>query len=267
MRERGMRVRKTLEFIKIGFKQRLVYRSSTIWGFIAAALALFLQIMLWKTLLESNLKNDGRELSDFVMYLCITAFIGTLTNCSITETIAALVRDGSIASSFTRPTSFKNQILSVQIGDNLHRLLFTQVFPIALVFAIYGVKLPGLANGLYFFASALLGAVIAFELQYTTGLLAFFLTQTWYVRFYYNGFMTVFGASAIPLWYYPEWLASISYFLPFRYISYEPVCIFLQTTAAPWQVLLFQLAWIAVVWLIQTMMWHAAQRKLVVQGG
>lgn len=262
-----MRVRKTFEFIKIGFKQRLVYRSSTIWGFIAAALALFLQIMLWKTLLESNLKNDGRELSDFVMYLCITAFIGTLTNCSITETIAALVRDGSIASSFTRPTSFKNQILSVQIGDNLHRLLFTQVLPIAVVLAIFGVKVPSLANGLYFLASAILGTVIAFEFLYVTGLLAFFLTQTWYVRFYYNGLMTVFGASAIPIWYYPDWLAKISYFLPFRYISYEPVRIFLQDAANSAQILLFQLGWIAVLWGIEAMMWRAAQRKLVVQGG
>lgn len=260
-------MRKALEFIKIGFKQRLVYRSSTIWGFIAAALALFLQIKLWQALLESNLKNDGRTLADFVIYLSITAFIGTLTNCSITETIAALVRDGSIASSFTRPTSFKNQILSVQIGDNLHRLLFTQILPIAVVLAPFGVKVPSLANGLYFLASAILGTVIAFEFLYVTGLLAFFLTQTWYVRFYYNGLMTVFGASAIPIWYYPGWLARVSYFLPFRYISYEPVRIFLQDTAEPGKTLLLQLGWIAVLLMIETAMWRGAQRKLVVQGG
>lgn len=260
-------MRSMLEFIKAGFKQRMIYRSSTLWGLVASALVLFLQIKLWQVLLSSSAIQDSRTLTDMVAFLVINALLAALTKCNAAETLAALIGDGSISCSLTRPISLKKQVVCERIGMNLHFMLFTVLLPAVVAIAVYGISLPNLQNGLMFAVSAVLGAVIIFEIQYILGMVAFFLTTVWFASFYITGFMTLFGATAIPLWYYPEWLANLCYFLPFRYITYEPILIFLQNAANPLQTILVQLLWIGGLCLLEKLVWRRAERKLVVQGG
>ena len=260
-------MRTLLNFVQAGFKQRIIYRSSTLWGLVASALVLFLQIRLWQVLLASNAIQDGRTLADMVAFLVINALLAALTRCDAASTLAGLIGDGSISCSLTRPISLKKQVVCEQIGVNLHFVLFTVLLPAAVAIAIYGISLPDLSHGLLFVVSAALGAVILFEIQYMIGMLAFFLTTVWFANFYVTGFMTLFGATAIPLWYYPDWLANLCYWLPFRYITYEPILIFLQDAANPLQTILLQLLWICGLCLLERFVWRRAERKLVVQGG
>lgn len=258
---------KWMEFLKAGFKQRIIYRSSTLWGLVASTLVLFLQIKLWQVLLSSSAIQDGRTLSDMVAFLVINALLASLTKCNAAETIAALVRDGSISCSLTRPVSLKEQVVCEQIGVNLHYMIFTVLFPAALAVILYGMSLPNALYGLLFIISAVLGAVILFEIQYIIGMVAFYLTTVWFASFYISGFMKLFGATAIPLWFYPDWLANLCNWLPFRYVTYEPILIFLQDTPNPLQTILIQLLWIGVLCLLEKFVWYRAERRIVVQGG
>lgn len=256
-----------LEFVKAGFKQRIVYRSSTLWGLVASTLTLFLQIRLWQVLLSSAILQDDRTLTDMVAFLVINALLASLTRCDAAGTLASLIGDGSISCSLTRPISLKKQIVCEQIGVNLHFVLFTVLLPAAVAIVIYGIQLPDVSYGLLFAFSALLGAVILFEIQYILGMVAFFLTTVWFASFYVSGFMKLFGATAIPLWYYPDWLANVCYCLPFRYITYEPILIFLEDAPNPLQTIGIQLLWIGALLFLEQLVWHRAERKLVVQGG
>lgn len=260
-------MKKILEFIKIGFKQRIIYRSSTLWALISSFLVLFLQIKLWQVLLASSVALDNRTLLDMVAFLVINLFLISLTTCNAAGMIESLIRDGSVSSNLTRPISFKKQIMGVQIGANLHFLLFTALLPAAVAITIYGIKFPDFSNALLFCVSALLGAVITFEIQYIMGLLAFFLVTVWFSNFYFTGFMTLFGATAIPLWYYPDWLANLCYCLPFRYITYEPILIFLEDSPNRLRTILIQILWIGALFLLEKLVWGKAERKLIVQGG
>ncbi len=254
-------------FVKTGFKQRIIYRTSTLWKLVASALVLFLQIKLWQVLLSSSAIQDGRSLTDMVAYLVINALLASLTRCNAADTLASLIGDGSISCSLTRPISLKKQILCEQIGANLHAMLFTVLLPAALALALYGMTLPDVWHGVVFVVSAMLGAVILFEIQYIIGMVAFYLTTVWFASFYISGFMKLFGATVIPLWYYPDWLANLCYCLPFRYITYEPILIFLQEASNPLQTIGIQLLWIGALLLLEQFVWRRAERRLVVQGG
>lgn len=202
-----------------------------------------------------------------VAFLVINLFLTSLTTCNAAGMIESLIGDGSVSSNLTRPISFKKQIMWVQIGANLHFMLFTVLLPTAVAIAMYGIKLPDFSNGLLFCVSAILGTVIIFEIQYIMGLLAFFLVNIWFANFYFTGFMTLFGATAIPLWYYPDWLANLCYWLPFRYITYEPILIFLQDSPNRLRTILIQILWIGALFLLEKLVWGKAERKLIVQGG
>ena len=260
-------MKKIIEFVKVGFKQRIVYRKSTFWGLLASTLLLFLQIRLWQVLLSTNIVQNNKALVDMVAFLVINALLAALTKCDAAGTIASLVGDGSISCSLTRPISLKRQVVCTQIGSNLHLLLFTVILPTLAVIVIYGITLPKAENGIMFLISSALGAVIMFEIQYIIGLLAFFLTTIWFANFYITGFMTLFGATAIPLWYYPTWLQKICSFLPFRYITYEPIVIYLGNSQDHLKTLGIQLLWICILFFLEHYIWHKAERKLVVQGG
>ncbi len=260
-------MRKVGAFIKAGFRQRIIYRSSTLWRLVASTLVLFLQIKLWQVLLSSSAIQDGRTLTDMIAFLVINALLDSLTSCNAASTLASLIGDGSISCAMTRPISLKKQVVCEQIGVNLHYMLFTALLPAIVAVVIYGISLPDLPHALLFLVSAVLGAVIIFEIQYILGMVAFYLTTVWFADFYVSGFMKLFGATVIPLWYYPDWLANLCYCLPFRYITYEPVLIFLQDTPNPLQTIFIQLLWIAALVLLEKIVWRRAERKLVVQGG
>ncbi len=71
---------------------------------------------------------------------------------------------------------------------NLHFMLFTVLLPAVVAIAVYGISLPNLQNGLMFAVSAVLGAVIIFEIQYILGMVAFshnrLVCKLLYNRFY-----------------------------------------------------------------------------------
>lgn len=75
--------------------------------------------------------------------------------------------------------------------------------------------------------------------------------------------------TTIPLWFYPDWLNKISFFLPFRYVTFEPINFFLGKTAImdAWIPLLTAFLWLAGLSLLDRLVWQAAVKKLAVNGG
>jgi len=256
-----------LEYIKIGFKEELIYRSSIIWGLLTSVLAMFVQIKFWQVLISASAISDGRSIGQYVVFIVINSVVSMLTGTRAAYMIEQYINDGTISCALTIPATLKKQILFHDFGGNLNVLLFTVLPPAIIMALIYGFSLPDLKNGLLFVVSVTLGALISFEVKYIIGLTAFFLITIWFSDFFLQGFMTLFGASAIPLWFYPDWLAKVSLFLPFRYISYEPILIFLGESESPLTAIILQLAWLAVLFLIEKLVWRRAERKLIVQGG
>lgn len=73
----------------------------------------------------------------------------------------------------------------------------------------------------------------------------------------------------VPIWFYPEFLKSVSYWLPFRYMTFEPINIFLMKTSVEqaWVPILAALLWLVVLSLADKLIWRAAAKKLTVNGG
>ena len=120
-----------------------------------------------------------------------------------------------------------------------------------------------------FLLSLLIGMLIIFELTYIFGLLAFFTQKAWYLNWYLDGFKTIFGGTVVPLWFYPDILKQMSMLLPFRYVSFEPVNFFLQKTpiGEAWQVLFIGVAWIVILRLISTLIYHRIVNRIAINGG
>ena len=251
------------------FKGQLIYRSAMLSRIASTLIGFFIQLFLWSALLETDM-GSGLSLPDMVLFLIVNKFVFALTNANISSTIEAAMIDGSISMELLRPISYKGYLFSSILGKNIFSL-FTDFLPVLLVGAFFlrGAPMPGVVSLALFAVSALLGVLLLFEITYLVGLLAFWLQRCWFLGWYLRGFLTFFGGTAVPLWFYPDFLKTASYFLPFRYMTFEPINLFLGKTAitAAWIPILAAFLWLIGLSLLDKLMWHAATKKLTVNGG
>jgi len=79
----------------------------------------------------------------------------------------------------------------------------------------------------------------------------------------------LFGGAVIPFWFYPPALRNIAKLFPFRFITFEPIAIYLGQTADAeiFSVIGAQILWLTAVYLLGRLLWSKAEKLVIVQGG
>jgi len=255
-------------FIK-SLKSELIYRWAALWGIVGAVLGFLIQIFLWQALLSTGVRNDT-SFPDMLLYVLINSFMLQLTRTDVASIIENTMIDGTVSMELLRPISYKGYMLAQTLGKNIYGSL-TATVPLLLLSLLFlsGAAFPNVAHILLFTLSALLGIALMFEVTYLVGLTAFWLQRCWFIRFYLNGLRSIFGGTMVPLWFYPEFLITLSYWLPFRYMTFEPINIFLMKTPLEqaWIPILTALMWLVGLSIADNLIWRAATKKLTVNGG
>lgn len=260
---------KYLFIITKSLKSQLVYRSTIVFSIISTLLGFAIQVSFWTALIGTG-ERSGTTLKDMILYIVINEIVLTLTSANIASMIETSVIDGSAAMNFMRPISYKWFLFNSIVGKNIYKVI-TNVVPMSLIAIIFiGIALPvSPIHFLLFSVSLIIGMLIMFELTYVVGLLAFWIQRCWFLRWYLNAGTAFLGGTIIPLWFYPDILNRISYFLPFRYISFEPINYFLGKTEISKAPLLISVGfiWLLLLYLLEKLMWSLAIKKFTVNGG
>ncbi len=254
---------------KKSLKSEMIYRSAALAGIASALLSFLIQIFLWKALLGTGTQQNT-NFSDMLLFVIINSFLLELTRANVADIIETAMVDGTISMELLRPISYKVYLLANALGKNVYGTLTRTIPVLALsMFFVAGASLPNLTYGLLFAFSAFLGSLLLFEVTYLAELMAFWLQRCWFIRFYVSGLTTIFGGTMVPLWFYPDFLKAFSYWLSFRYMTFEPINFFLGKTPVEeaWIPLLAALLWLLGLSLVDQLVWKAATRKLTVNGG
>jgi ABC-2 type transport system permease protein len=251
------------------FKSQMIYRAATLSSIAGTLLAFAIQLCLWHALLGTGVQ-ENTDFSDMVLYVLVNTLVLTLTSANIAAAVEGAVMDGSISMEIIRPISYKYYQLASILGRNAFQVV-TNVLPIAVI-SIFLIDIPlrlSAAQLAGFVVSLVFGILLMFEVTYIFGLLAFRIQRCWYLGFYIRGLNVFFGGTAVPLWFYPGWLQKVSYALPFRYITFEPVGILLGRTQGNeiWMSLLVAALWLLVLNAVDHLMWRSAVKGLSVNGG
>jgi ABC-2 type transport system permease protein len=125
-----------------------------------------------------------------------------------------------------RPMSHRFFAFSQKIG---HRALgfFVEFLPVFLLFVlVFRIRLVP-ARPLWFLISLSLGFIMMFLVNYCVGITGFWLTRAEGLRRIFLLFRDILAGSFIPLVFFPGFLQKLFFFLPFQFISYVPVRVFL----------------------------------------
>jgi len=113
------------------------------------------------------------------------------------------------------------------------------------------------------------GLLIYFLISYLLGMLGFWYMTIWHFKRLLEDTIRVFAGALIPLWFFPQFLVTVSNYLPFKYIYFIPISIYLQkiSLAEAQKAIALQFIWLVTLLALEHFVWQKAIKKLVIQGG
>jgi ABC-2 type transport system permease protein len=230
-------------------------------------------IFLWMAIYRSAGKGiiGGYSLGEMVTYLLggglINSFI--LTTAENPETSQS-IQDGTLSNLLIQPINPYGIWFFRDLGSK------TFVFVIGLlgylvVFIFFGKYLvfsPNPGHLLFFPVSLALASLLQFFLFQSLSLLSFWVENTYGIRFTMRVIMEVIGGAIIPISFFPQILQKIFILLPFPFLIYLPMRIYLGKI--PLDRILLELlkegGWIVGLALLNAILWKKGVRQYVAMG-
>ena len=259
--------------LKLTWIERLVYRVNFFLEVLSGILSSLIVVFLWMAIYRSAAREviGGYSLAEMVTYLLggglINSFI--LTTAENPETSQS-IQDGTLSGLLVQPMSPYAIWFVRDLGTKAFFFLlglsgYVVVFFFFRQYLMFSAS-PG--HFLFFLLSMMLAALLQFFLFEALSLLAFWVENTYGIRFTMRVIMEVVGGAIIPLSFFPQILQKLFLLLPFPYLIYLPMKIYLGKIALNDVPLEFlkETIWIIGLALLNLIIWKKGIRQYVAMG-
>ena len=267
-------MRKYLSFFRIRFLAGLQYRAAA-WAGIATQFAWGgMNILMFRAFYQadpSRFPMNFQELSSYIwlQQSLLAMFMTWFFDNEIFETITS----GSISYELCRPCGLYGMWFVKNMSIRLSRVVL-RCFPILLFAAFlpdpFGIRLPAnLTAALLFPVSMILGFLVLLAFSMLIYISAFYTISPMGIRVLATSIMEFLCGALFPIPFFPDWLQSFIYALPFASMQSTPFLIYIGHLPAAEALASIgtQLIWLAVFLCIGIVWMHKALKKVVVQGG
>lgn len=265
-------MKKTIYYFKIlvnSFKTQYVYKAQVLSKILFCILSYLIQMHIWKSV---NLANEVALYNIEYMsgYVLISSIISVFVafDMNYIPVVEAKVRSGSISEELVRPINFLTYNFFEYLGKCLFKFLFN-VVPLCVFFSLLKVSVNLQWVNVVFFCIALLFAIsIFYLLNMICGMLSFWFVSIGNLHIIIDSSITLFSGSIIPLWLIPEKFACMFEILPFKYLFYYPISIFLGLVNSQQiiQVFLYDIVWSVGLFVLAIFIYLKGIKRLQILG-
>ncbi|MBD3304052.1 hypothetical protein GF343_02825 [Candidatus Woesearchaeota archaeon] len=255
---------------KIGLKVGVKYRFHFLITLLTVPLSLIIYYFLWQAIYAYTGQDiiRGFTFPDLVQYYVLSMIVGFFVWCDVDKWISQDVRRGHIITIFTYPMKFLWQHLAFEIGINSLGIVL-QMIPIFLIgFVFFGLAVAPAFNFVMFIVSVMLAFLLAFFISFNVGLSAFWLKKIEGIRRVRRTLLVFLSGGMIPLSFFPQSLQQVSHFLPFEYVRYVPIQIYLGefSRLGVLSQLGLQLVWIVLLYFLSKAVYKRAFKQFAGAG-
>ena len=256
----------------VGLQSNIVYRwTFAVRGFFSL-FHLAVGVILWGAAFAGNESIGGFDLRHpltyFVTLRVLQFFISAFNE---DYQISEEIRNGLINQFLLKPINYFLYRFSIFVAARMvsGALIF---IPLLIAMPVIGEYLTFPFDGWRFAVGVpalLLSAVIQFSIAYCFGMLTFWFLEIQGFVILSMAIETVLGGQIFPLDLLPESVFRVAQFLPFFYQMYFPGAIFTGRMELPMalQGLVIQVGWVAILLLINHVLWVRGLRRHTAVGG
>jgi ABC-2 type transport system permease protein len=258
------------EFVRMGFVNMLAYRLRYYTGIVTYLIYVSVYYFIWKAIYEHAASIEGFDFGHMLTYIAVGWIIRSFYFNNIDQDMAYAVTEGKLAMDMIKPVSLQLMSVAIAFGESLFRLALLTVPTAVVLLLVYPIRRPASAiHFAGFFASVLLSFFIVAAINFTVGTFAIRLKSILGLLRAKYFLLELFSGLLIPISFFPEIFQKIFSVLPFQYISYIPVLIYLGKISgvAILKSLALQVFWIGVLLAVGAAMWRWSSRKITIQGG
>jgi len=259
-------------FFASAFQTRLAYRSQVwallLYGFVTV----FAKIAIWVALYAQvgTATVGGITRSDMITYAILGGVVLNWDYARFIRTFGRQIQSGDVSVFLLKPVRYPLMLLAGACGNLAFELLAVQL-PVTIVASLfYGLTPPASAfvggMAVVFWG---VGFLILFLLSAIAAILAFWLLTVFSLEWTLMALMAIFAGGTLPIWFFPPAAADIVRLLPFSFIGYQPMAVYLGKLdpSATLGTLGVGVGWIVVLTGCVVVLWSRAQYRIVVHGG
>jgi ABC-2 type transport system permease protein len=263
-------VRLYWELARRGYRRYAAYPGATWAGVFTNTFFGFLIAYILLAVYEERDTVGSYDASDAVTYTWVAQ--GLLMTVYIWGwyEIALRVQSGDIATDLYRPLDLQAYWLAQDLGRATYHAVFRGVPPFLVGALVFDVRLPGDPHvWLAFLVSLALAVTVSFAFRFLFNLAAFWLLDYRGVGVLAMVVSTFFSGQTVPIAFFPDWLETLAWALPFAAMVQAPIEVFLEHVSGLELagLLALQAFWAGALLLLGRLVLAAGTRRLVIQGG
>ena len=249
-----------------------VFMAYQVWfwvGLVLNIISMAILVYFWRGIYNDTSTISGLGLNQTLTYILLAFIFMPLTAIDLVWEFGSNLREGTIIHHLLRPINFQGMNYAQSLGTLMTRLIL-QIPMVIVAILLFGLHFPtDLLTWLAFLISALLGFTVMFFFNWFLACLTFYTTEIWGLGVLLEGMNLFLSGGLVPLVMMPVWLRTIVLSIPFAQALAVPVGLLTGITPlgdAP-RVWLIQILWILGMWLLSSLFFRVAVRKITVQGG
>lgn len=270
--EKFMRI--FLATLKVHLKVMIQYKWSHLASLLVDPIILLINIALFTSIYSYNKTNQvlGYSLTQMIWYFAVVTFVWYFIWNSTDQSISSRVLSGSLTMDLLKPLSIFQYEFAQAVALRVGGIVF-EFLPSIFLYSL--MRYPDFLTAvafLKFLAVISLAFVLYFLINFLIGLSAFVIKSNYSVQSIKFFVISLAAGAYIPLEFFPNWLNRIFSYLPFQYLFYWPIQIFLNkgdsaNTSTFITILLQQMLWIAALYVCCRFAWSRAVKKYCAVGG
>jgi len=259
-----------LEFGRVGFVNALAYRLRYFTGIVTYFIYVSVYYFIWKAIYEHSASIEGFDFPHLLTYIGVGWIIRSFYFNTIDQEIAYQAIEGRLAMDLIKPVNLQWMYLARAAGESVFRLGMLTAPTALVLFLVYPLRRPTtLGSAAAFLVSVILSFLLVAAINFAVGTFALRLQSILGLLRAKFFLLELFSGLLLPISFFPHIFQKILGVLPFEYISYIPMLIYLGNLhgAGLARALALQVFWVAVLLAMGDGMWRWSSRRLTIQGG
>jgi ABC-2 type transport system permease protein len=252
------------------WEEMLTYRFNFMMWRVRTVVILLSTYFIWYAAIPPGANVLGYDQSSILTYILLTAIVGAIVTSNRSYAIGEEINQGDLSNFLMKPLNYFSYWFSKDMGDKFMNLLFS-IIELTIIFLILKPPIYIQTNFTFlalFLFSVFLAVITYFFINLLLGFVGFWSPDVWAPRFIFWIALGFFAGAYFPLDILPNTIYRIFELLPFSYLIYFPIKIYLGELAY-FEILkgfLITLSWMGILFVCVQLVWRKGLRVYSAQG-